>query len=59
MATHTTHWQHVADLAMKLCGCVAVAAFIVWMLVNTVTGCGNVDGVCVLHPTISAQEVIQ
>ena len=58
MLTRSIHWHHIADLALKLCGCVLVAAFIVWMLVNLVTGCGNVDGVCILHPTIPTPEVI-
>ena len=59
MLTRTIHWGHVVDLILKLAACVLVAAFIVWLLVNLATGCGNADGVCILHPTIPTPEVNQ
>ena len=58
MLTRTIHWGHVVDLILKLAACVLVAAFIVWLLVNLATGCGNADGVCILHPTIETEGLV-
>ena len=65
MASRTIHFNHVVDFTLKVLGCLIVAAFVAWMILNWLAGCGErfptvdggyIDGVCILHPHQTDKE---